>query len=123
MQAAPNLPPMPPCDRSVAEFGDELVHDAHNPEETMRRLTEDARSLLIAAATVARFRGAQECDTSDIQVAALLIALHPGVALYADEEASTSPQQLPLAAHLEELLTGSTEELGFEELRRLAEGS
>ena len=89
----------------------------------MRRLTEDARNLLSAAASVARFRGAQECDTSDIQVAALLIALHPGVALYADEEASTSPQQLPLAADLQELLTSSTDELGFEELRRLAESS
>jgi hypothetical protein len=88
----------------------------------MRRLSEDARNLLSAATTVARFRGAQECDTSDIQVAGLLIDLHPGVALYADAEASTSPLQLPFASALEELLTGSSDELGVEELRRLAQG-
>ncbi len=88
----------------------------------MRRLSNDARNLLSAAAAVARFRGAQECDTSDLKVAALLIALHPGVALYADAAASTSPKQLPFAADLEELLTSSHDELGVEALRRLTQG-
>ncbi|WP_154402275.1 hypothetical protein [Ornithinimicrobium cavernae] len=55
-------------------------------------------------------------------MAALLIALHPGVALYADAAASTSPKQLPFAADLEELLTSSHDELGVEALRRLTQG-
>ncbi len=87
----------------------------------MRRLSDDARDLLSAAAAVARFRGAQECGTSDLKVAGLLMALHPGVALYPDAAASTSPEQMPFAADLEEVLAGSNDELGLEELQRLTE--
>ena len=87
----------------------------------MRFFSEDARRLLAAAAEVARFRGARECDRSDIRVASLLTSLHPGVALYADAAASTSPQQLPFASELQELMTCSEKELGIEELKRFSE--
>lgn len=76
-----------------------------------------------AAAAVARFRGAQECDTSDLKVADVLTALHPGVTLYPDAQASTSPQQVPLATGLQRVLTSSQDELHIEELRRLANDS
>lgn len=89
----------------------------------MRRITEDARALLITAAAVARFRGAQECDISDLKVAGLLVDMHPGVALYPDAAASTSPEQIPFAPRLEEVMVASNDELGVDELRRLAEGS
>ena len=86
----------------------------------MRRLSDEARELLRAATAVARFRGAQECDTSDLKIAGVLTDLHPGVTLYPDATRSTSPHQLPLAAALEQVLTKSQDELGVEELRQLA---
>lgn len=87
----------------------------------MRVLSHEARELLVTAACVARFRGAQECDNSDLHVADLLMVLHPGVSLYPDAVASTSPEQLPFSAELERVLTRSDDDLGLEELRRLIE--
>jgi hypothetical protein len=86
----------------------------------MRPFSEEARTLLVAAGNVTRFRGAQECDRSDLQVASLLTSLHPGVSLYADAAASSSPLQLPFAPDVQELLVNSDEELGIEELQRFA---
>ena len=86
----------------------------------MRPFSKEARTVLVAASNVARFRGAQECDRSDIQVAGLLTSLHPGVSLYPDTAASSSPLQLPFAADVQELLVNSDEELGIEELKKFA---
>lgn len=104
---------------SVQQVGDK--DDELHVEEIMRPFNEDARRLLVAASNVARFRGAQECDRSDIQVASLLTSLHPGLSLYPDAATSSSPLQLPFASDLQELLVGSDEELGIEELKRFAE--
>lgn len=84
----------------------------------MRSFTDDARTLLITAAEVARFRGAQECDATDVKVAGLLLSLHPGASVYADAENSSSPLQMPLAEGLQSIVTSSSEELGVEELLR-----
>lgn len=87
----------------------------------MRGVSHEARELLVTAVSVARFRGAQECDISDLRVADLLMVLHPGVSLYPDAVESTSPEQLPFSAELEQVLTRSDDDLGLEELRLLIE--
>lgn len=86
----------------------------------MRQMSPEAQELLSAAASIARFRGAQACDRSDIEVAVLLLSLHPGVALYADATQNTSPQQLPMSPAFQDLLTDSGDDLGLDELRRFA---
>jgi hypothetical protein len=87
----------------------------------VRWFSREAREVLSAAAAVARFRGAQECEISDIKVADLLLSLHPGATLYADASTSTSPQQLPMSSVLQDLLTSTSDELGLDELRQLAD--
>ncbi len=71
----------------------------------MRRISEPARQLLMAATAVARFRGAQQCERFDLAIAQLHLSSCRDVSLYADSGNSTSPEQLPFEKQLEDLHT------------------
>jgi hypothetical protein len=68
-------------------------------------MEDDARALLVAATEVARFRGALQCERGDLRIASQLLDGRRSASLYADAEASTSPQQLPFDPQLEQVLT------------------
>lgn len=82
-----------------------------------RLLSTTARSLLAAASDVARFRGATECEWRDVVIAWLAIQpTDSGVSLYADAEASPSPDMLPFSTDIYTLLTTDGAEIGHTEL-------
>jgi hypothetical protein len=87
----------------------------------MRHMTADARDLMVTAQEVARLRDAVELEVRDVALAALILHF-----LRAPEEvedsgtASLSPEQLPMADEVREIMTSGDGDLRNLDLVELA---
>jgi hypothetical protein len=87
----------------------------------MRYMTADARDLMVTAGEVARLRDAMQLEVRDVALAALILHFRRMAEEVEDtREVSLSPEQLPMAAEVQEIMTSGEGDLRDVDLVGLA---
>lgn len=87
----------------------------------MRHMTADARDLLVTAQEAARLRNAQQLEARDVALAALIIHFRRAQEeLEGSAAVSLSPEMLPMADEVQQLMTSGDGALQNSELVELA---